>query len=420
VRFLYNLLIYLALPFILLRLLWRSRNLPDYRKNISERFGFCPHKLKNCIWVHSVSVGESIAAIPLIKLIQKNYPNIPIVVTNMTPTGRARIKAAFNETVLQTYIPYDFPDAVHRFLNRINPKIAIILETELWPNLFAKIKEKNIPLIVTNARLSEKSFLGYQRIASVTKDMLTAVTKLAAQGKADLERFISLGLSQEKGVFTGNLKFDLEITSDLFAKGEALRKKLGEDRPVWIAASTHEGEEEIILAAHKLILEKDPNALLVLVPRHPNRFDQVAELVTKNGFSMVRRSQNGECSSDTKVYLGDTMGEMMLLFASIDVAFVAGSFAEVGGHNVLEPAALSKPVLSGPILFNFTEISQKLMDAKGLLIVKNAEELAQTVNKLFGDKNYCKEIGENAKRVVDENRGALLKQFHLIEGLLAG
>jgi 3-deoxy-D-manno-octulosonic-acid transferase len=392
--------------------------MPEYRQRISERFGFCPH-LKDTLWVHAVSVGESLAAIPLIKALKNAYPTMPILVTNMTATGAARVKAVLGDNVIQAYIPYDLPDAVHRFLSRIQPKIAVILETELWPNLFAACKSRQVPLIVTNARLSEKSAKGYQSIATITREMLSAISVLASQGKADAERFVSLGLPSEKVSVTGNLKYDLEIPADLIVKGQALREQLGKDRPIWIAASTHGSEEEIILAAHRLIREKIPHALLVLVPRHPDRFAQVAALIEQQGFTIARRSQAMPCTTDTQVYFGDTMGEMLTMYSAIDVAFVAGSFAQVGGHNVLEPAALSKPIISGPVLFNFTEISQKLIEAKGLTIVKNAEELAATVSELFADPNKCKQQGDNARRVVDENRGALQKQFHLVQSLLS-
>jgi 3-deoxy-D-manno-octulosonic-acid transferase len=417
-RHLYSALFYLAMPFVMLRLFWRSRKMPEYRQRIAERFGFCPHQLKDAVWVHAVSVGETLAAIPLIKALKNAYPQLPILVTNMTATGAARVKSALGESVLQAYIPYDLPDAVNRFLARIQPKIAIILETEIWPNLFAACKQRSIPLIITNARLSEKSAQGYHHIAAVTREMLSAVSMLASQGKADAERFIDLGLPIEKITVTGNLKYDLEIPQDITSKSEILRQQLGKDRPIWIAASTHGGEEEILLAAHRRIRAKFTDALLILVPRHPDRFDQVAASIEQQGFRVVRRSQGTPCSSDVEVYLSDTMGEMLLLYSAVDVTFVAGSFVQVGGHNVLEPAALNKPVLSGPILFNFAEISQKLLEANGLIIVNNADELAHAVEQLFSDAPYRQQIGNNARKVVDENRGALQKQMRCIESLM--
>lgn len=418
-RYLYSILFYLALPFVFLRLLLRSRNAPEYRRRWSERLGFCPHQLKSCIWVHAVSMGETIAAIPLIKMLKAKFPNDSILVTNMTPTGAARVKAAFGDSVLQSYIPYDVPDAVNRFLRRVHPKIAVIMETELWPNLFAKCAEFNIPIVVTNARLSEKSAKGYQRIASLTREMLSELSALASQGKADAERFIALGMPAERLAVTGNIKFDVEPPQDLAAKSEALRQQLGRERLIWIAASTHPTEEEIILAAHKKILEKHPQALLILVPRHPERFDAIAQLIESQSFKLARRSRNDACTADVNVYLGDTMGELMLMYSVSDVAFVAGSFAPVGGHNMLEAAVLGKPVVMGSQLFNFAEISDMMLSAQGMLKVENGDKLADTISELFSNKDYREKIGENARKVVDENRGALKKQVDIISRLIS-
>lgn len=413
-RHLYSTLFYLILPFVFLRLLWRSRRAPHYRARWSERLGYCPHRLDTSIWVHSVSVGETIAAIPLIKALKAHYPNIPLIVTNMTPTGAARVKAAFGESVLQAYIPYDLPGATARFLKRINPKICVVMETELWPNLFAACKKFNIPMVVTNARLSEKSAKGYHRIQSLTREMFAAVTALSSQGKADAERFIELGLAKEKVVVTGNLKFDLELPADLDAKSQLLKQQLGQDRLIWIAASTHPTEEEVMLAAHKKIREKNPTALLILVPRHPDRFDSVAQLAEQQGFKIARRSRGEECVPETAVYLGDTMGELLLMYSVCDVAFVAGSFAQIGGHNMLEPAVLNKPVITGPQLYNFAEISEMLFAAEGMIKVQNGDELADAVTRFFADENYRKKIGNNAFSVLEANRGALKKQLEVI------
>ncbi len=418
-RYLYSFLFYLLLPFMFLRLLWRSRRTPEYRRRWGERLGFCPYFLNNAIWIHAVSVGETIAAVPLIKEIKARYPNSPILITNMTPTGAARVKAAFGDKVFQAYVPYDAPDCIARFLKRVNPKILIVMETELWPNLFAACKKRNIPLIIMNARLSAKSANGYQSIAPLTRELLQSVTVLASQGYADAERFIQLGMSEEKVKVTGNLKFDLELPQDLATKSEILKNQIGKDRQVWIAASTHPTEEEIALVAHKKIREKHPNALLILVPRHPDRFDSVAQLIKQNGFNIARRSLSEPCVSEIDVYLGDTMGELLLLYSVCDVAFVAGSFAKIGGHNMLEPAAMGIPILTGPQLFNFAEISNMLLSARGMLKVQNVDELAEEVTKFLVDKNYCDFIGKNALSVVDANRGALKKQMDLIHSVLS-
>lgn len=418
-RFIYSTLLYLAAPWLFLRLLLRSRRTPELRKHWAERLGFCPYQFDQCIWVHAVSVGETIAAIPLIKALKKQYPDIPLLVTNMTATGSARVKAALGDTVFNAYIPYDWPDAVSRFLARIQPKIAIIMETELWPNLFAQCQQRHIPMMIANARLSEKSAQGYQRVASLTRDMLTAVTILAVQAKPDADRFVALGMPKDRVNIIGNIKFDMELPQDLQTKQIALRKQLGSERLIWIAASTHPGEEEIILAAHRLIKEKFPQALLILVPRHPERFDSIAELITQNNFRVARRSRNEICNVGVDVYLADTMGEMMLMYAVCDVAFVGGSFASIGGHNMLEPAALHKPIIVGPQLFNFAEISAMLFTANGMIKVENTDQLVQTVSALFSDKNKRDMLGENAFQVVEKNRGALKRHLDLIESIIS-
>lgn len=413
-RYLYSFLFYLALPFIFLRLLWRSRRAPLYRKRWGERLGFYSIKLDQCIWVHAVSLGETIAAIPLIKALKAKYPEVPLLITNMTPTGSARVKAVFGESVYTIYIPYDLPDALARFFNKITPRALIVMETELWPNLFAACQKRNIPIIVTNARLSEKSEKGYRMILPITREILSAITVLSAQSQADADRFIGLGMRKDRVYVTGSLKFDLELPQDLTEKGIELRKTFGQDRLIWIAASTHPGEDEIILAAHQRIRQKFPQALLILVPRHLERFDSVAELAAEKGFSIVRRSQKNLCDETTAVYLGDTMGEMLLMYSACDVAFVAGSFVPVGGHNVIEPAALHKPVITGPYLFNFAEITDLLLSANAMIKVTNSDELAQAVLAFFDNADYREKTGENAYRIVEKNRGALQRQMKLI------
>jgi 3-deoxy-D-manno-octulosonic-acid transferase len=417
-RYLYNVLFYLALPWLFLRLLWRSRKNSAYRKRWRERLGYFPHQIDKCIWVHAASVGETIAAIPLIKALQGQYPDVPVLVTNMTITGSARTQAAFGDSVLHAYVPYDAPFAANRFIRLIKPVVAIIMETELWPNLFAACSKNNIPVIVANARLSAKSAAGYQRIAPLTKQMLTDVSTLAVQTQAEAERFIALGLQPAKAIVTGNIKFDLEVPADLAEKAKVLRTQLGDNRLIWVAGSTHATEEEIILAAHKRLLEKFPDALLILSPRHPERFNDIFNMVHQQGLQVVRRSQQGICNATTNVYLGDTMGELLLMYAVSDVAFVAGSFAPIGGHNMLEAAVLGKPVVTGPQLYNFAEISRSLQAARGMLTVQNQDELVTTLLQLFGDKNFRDTTGDKASEFVASNRGALAKQFQYTKVLI--
>ncbi|MEO8401169.1 MAG: lipid IV(A) 3-deoxy-D-manno-octulosonic acid transferase [Gammaproteobacteria bacterium] len=414
-RYLYTVLFYLALPFVFLRLLWRSRRAPLYRQRWVERLGYCPHQLDQCIWVHAVSLGETIAAVPLIKQLKAKYPQSPVLVTNMTVTGSERVKAIFGESVLNAYVPYDLPDMVARFIERVNPQVIVVMETELWPNLFAAAKRRRIPLVVTNARLSEKSAKGYRRVKSLAREMFTAITVLAAQGQSDADRFIDLGMPASRVKVTGSLKFDLELPADLETKGKILREALKDMRPIWIAASTHPGEDEIILAAHRVVRDTIKNALLILVPRHPERFDSVAAMIKENNLSVIRRSTGESCEIETAVYLGDTMGEMLLMFSACDVAFVAGSFVAIGGHNIIEPAALHKPVITGPYLFNFSEISDAMLAARGMIKVNNSDELANTLIKFFEDETVRQQTGENAFGVVEKNRGALQRQVALID-----
>lgn len=416
-RYLYTFLLYLAMPFIFLRLFWRSRKLRDYRLRLRERLGFYPFKLEKSIWVHAVSVGEVIAAIPLIKSLQAQYPGLPMLVTTMTPTGAARVKAAFGDTVHHAYLPYDLPGAISRFLKTMRPQVCVIMETELWPNMLAACYKKHIPVCLTNARLSEKSASGYQRIAPLTREMLGNLTAISACGQSDADRFSALGASKQSLAITGNLKFDLVLPAELPQKCARLRRELGENRFIWIAASTHEGEEEIILDAHQSLLEVDPDALLILVPRHPDRFDDIAEMA-KARFKTTRRSTGESVMPDTAVYLGDTMGEMLLMYGASDVAFVAGSLIPRGGHNILEPAALSKPILTGIHLFNFAEISNKFVNAGALIKVTDAESLALRLINFMQDANDRDIHGKRARLVMDTNRGALAKQLDIIQQVM--
>ena len=408
-RYVYTILFYLALPLVFLRLLWRSRHQADYRQRWNERLGFGP-KAEKSIWIHAASVGETLAAIPMVKTLQKKYPTIPLIITNMTITGGARVRAAFGDSVLQAYIPYDLPGAAARFIDRCNPVIAIIMETELWPNIFFQCRKKQVPVLVANARLSEKSASGYRRIASMTKEMLKSVHTLAVQTQVEAKRFIDLGLEPSKVQVSGSIKFDIEIPAELAEKTKTLRRELGEERFIWIAASTHATEEEIILAAHKRILEEgSPQTLLILVPRHPQRFDEMAKFSSQQ-FKTARRSKNEACTADSQVYLGDTMGELLLLYSVSDIAFVAGSFAPVGGHNILEAAVLGKPVMTGPVLFNFAEISEHLIRAGSMLKVNNADELAAEIITLLSDTGKRLKMGEDALNYLKANRGAVAKQ----------
>ena len=417
-RLLYTLLIYLCLPLILLRLLWRGRRAPAYRRRWGERFGLVERLADTppVIWVHAVSVGETIAAAPLVRRLQQQYPESIVLVTTMTPTGSAQVKKVFGNSVRHCYAPYDMPDAIARFLNRVHPTILVIMETELWPNLIHACHRRAIPVVLANARLSAKSAAGYAKIKYLAQPMLDKLTVIGAQTQADGERFIGLGVGRDALEVTGNIKFDLQLDEQLRDKAGLLKKQWqgSDNRPVWLVASTHRGEDEIILEAFREVLEQQPDVLLVLVPRHPERFDEVAALCTTGGYSMQRRSEaQGDdmtaLDGRVQIVLGDTMGELLRFCGASDITFVGGSLVAVGGHNLIEPAAWGVPVLSGPHLFNFTEVSSLLSEAGGLAICATAAELAERVVALLADAELHRQMSSAALAVTEANRGALDK-----------
>jgi 3-deoxy-D-manno-octulosonic-acid transferase len=417
-RTLYSCLFYLALPLVALRLWLRARKAPAYAKRVSERFSYgLPSMQPGGIWVHAVSVGESIAAAPMIRGLLARYPQLPITVTCMTPTGSERIQALFaNEPRIQhCYLPYDLPCAAKRFLDRVQPKLAVIMETELWPNHIHQCAKRGIPVALANARLSARSAKGYGRFAKLTAPMLAQMSLFAVQTETEAERFRSLGARPETVEVTGSIKFDLTIDPQLLVRAAALRQQWhANDRPVWIAASTHEGEDEVVLAAHRQLLASYPDALLILVPRHPERFNPVFELCQQQGFATVRRSSSEAVTAQTSVLLGDTMGELLFLYALADSAFVGGSLVPNGGHNLLEPAALAKPVISGPHVFNFLEIAAMMREAGALQEVDDAQGLALAVQRLFELPRDAQKMAEAGLKVMKTNQGALQR---LLDGL---
>ena len=382
-----------------------------------ERLGFYQFKSSKSIWVHAVSMGETLAAVPLVKALQQAYPDFPIVITTMTPTGAAQAVKSFGDSVKHLYLPYDYPDAIQRFLRAVNPVIGIIMETELWPNLLNACAKRNIPVCLLNARLSEKSARGYQLVQPLMHHMLKNLAAIAAHSEADAKRFLQLGAERSRVMVAGNIKFDINLPHDLSEKVIKLKEMIGQ-RFVWIAASTHAGEEEKILAAHQLILRHDPHALLLLVPRHPDRFNDVAALIHAHRFHYKRRSSYEEINADTQIYLCDSMGELLMFYAASDVAFVGGSLLPVGGHNMLEPAILNKPVISGKHTFNFAEVSELLINANALLIIEDEKSLAQEILNLMKQPNLCNEMGRRARKMVEQNRGALSRQFAIVQALL--
>jgi 3-deoxy-D-manno-octulosonic-acid transferase len=417
-RTLYTALFYLGLPLVAIRLWLRSRKAPAYAKRIGERFSYgMPPLQPGGIWVHAVSVGESIAAAPMIRALLQRYPQLPITVTCMTPTGSERIQALFaNEPRIQhCYLPYDLPCAAARFLDHAKPKLAVIMETELWPNHIHQCAKRGIPVALANGRLSERSAKGYGRFSKLTAPMLAEMSFFAVQTEAEAQRFRDLGARPQTVEVTGSIKFDLTIDPQLLQRAAELRGQWQAlERPVWIAASTHEGEDEVVLDAHRRLLANYPNALLILVPRHPERFNSVFELCQREGFATVRRSSGANVEANTSVLLGDTMGELLFLYALADSAFVGGSLVPNGGHNLLEPAALAKPVISGPHLFNFLDIAAQLREAGALAEVDDAEGLAVAVQRLFELPRDAQRMAEAGLAVMRRNQGALQR---LLDGL---
>jgi len=408
------------LPLIMVRFLWRSLKAPAYRQRLLERVAVFKNPERSpCIWIHAVSLGEFIAAIPLIKSCLQTWPDRQIVVTTTTPTGSGRVLSNFGQQVFHVYVPLDLKFAVVRFLKKVRPTIAIFMETELWPNLLGECAERKIPVILANARLAPRSFAGYKRIKPLTTEMMRSLSYVCAQSAMDAQRFLDLGLPKERLMVMGNIKFDISVKPETIEQGRQLKHSWGETRLVWMAASTHEGEEIEVIKAHLELLRHYPNALLLLVPRHPERFNRVAELIEDQGFSMVRHSRKQMANEGTQVYLGDTLGEMNTFFAATDVVFMGGSLIPVGGHNLLEPAAQGLPSVTGPQLFNFVAVSEMLNEAKAIMIISEADELASKILQLFADAALRKQMGDAGRMVVEENRGALERLMKVVTPLLA-
>lgn len=419
-QIIYTLLLYLIQPFVWLKLLWRSRKAPAYRQRWLERYGFCKNKVKpNGILVHAVSVGETIAAIPLIKALQQKYPQLPITVTTMTPTGSERVKSLLKDSVSHVYLPYDLPGAIKRFLKTTKPKIVIIMETELWPNLISQCYKQKIPLIIANARLSERSAARYGKLGKAVKQLFSKISMVAAQNQQDGERFVSLGLPADHLAITGSIKFDINLSNEQRQNINQLKQQWQLKRPVLIAASTHSGEDEIILTAFKKLLLKHANLLLILVPRHPERFKTVEKLISDSGFNYLKRSTNQIPTEQTQIVLGDTMGELVELYAMADIAFVGGSLVKQGGHNPLEPALHHIAIITGEYFFNFQVICEQLIEAQGMIVCTNsADDLYSTIDRLLNDNSRRVQLGENAYLVLKQNQGALSRLLAVINHYL--
>ncbi len=419
----YQILLWLALPLVWVRLQLRARSEPAYALRQAERFGRVPeHVQPGCIWFHTVSAGETIAAAPLIRQLAEEYADTPVLVTTMTPTGSEQVITRLDAYVDHCYAPYDFNFAVGRFFARVKPRILVLMETELWPNLIHAAYQAGIPILLVNARLSERSARGYQRVIGLTRPMLEQITEIACQTEDHVARFVELGADPQHTHALGSVKFDVTLPADFAGEVAALRKNFVlADRQVWIAASTHPGEDELVLAAFVQVRKHHPQLCLLLVPRHPARSDSVCELVAKAGFNYCRQSErvgtgvHGD-QHPTDVVIGDVMGTLLTLYGLADVAFVGGSLVEQGGHNPLEPALCHLPLVCGPHQFNFSQVMDTLQQRGGLVTVHTSDELAQVIRGWLEDAAQRQAVGEAAAATLDENRGATERVAALVRG----
>ena len=421
-RGIYSALWYGLTPFFIGRALWRSIKVPQQRERLGERLGFVPPRLSTrpCIWLHAVSVGETIAAKPLIEALLTTYPDHDLWITSTTLTGSQTVQRLFKDRVQASYMPYDLPDAISRFLQRVKPHLVLIMETVLWPNLYAHCAKHSIPIALLNARLSPKSFKGYQTLNVLTKPTLQHINLIAARSPQDAEYFKQLGANADRVQVAGNIKFDLNLPSELAEVGNALRQSWGSERPVWVAASTHAGEDEIILQVFQNLKAQYATLLLILVPRHPERFNAVAELAHSTTFNVVRRSTQAALSPQTDIIVGDTMGELLRWYAAADVAFIGGSLIPQGGHNPLEATALSVAVISGDQIHNFADIYPPLMAAGGAVLVRNAQELEQQVLRWLDNPEQRQHAGQAGFYWLQPQRGVVKRLMQGIEEVKHG
>lgn len=410
-RHIYTLVLWLLLPYVFFHLLWRARKQPEYLQHIAERFGF--YSIKSniyVIWLHTVSVGETRAAASLVQRLQIAYPEHQILLTHTTPTGREASEQLYGDKVLRVYLPYDYPFAVRRFLRHFKPQVGVLLETEIWFNLINQCSNSKTPLLLLNARLSEKSAAAYGRFPRLARSGLSQLSAIAAQSKEDAARLSALGA--QKISVMGNLKYDIEPPPEMLEKGKQMRNLFGTNRPVFLAASTRVGEEELLLTAFKSI--DVPSLLSVIVPRHPQRFDEVAALLSRHNIRFQRRSENRPIAAETQVVLGDSMGEMFAYYAACDIAFIGGSLLPFGGQNLIEACAVGKPVLIGPHTYNFTEASILAVEQGAAVRVQDATSLADTLQRLLQQPEKLNQMGNAGLAFVNANRGATEQALAII------
>lgn len=419
---LYNMIMYFIQPVVWIRLLWCSRRAPSYRKRWLERYSLCNKSIikPNGIILHAVSLGETLLSMPLIRSLQKRYPDIIITLTSMTPTGiaLAESKRISHNNLYCRYLPYDLPGAMKRFVNEVRPKLVIVMETELWPNFISVLYARSIPFIVVNARMSLRSFNRYRKIRFFIALIMERITLVAAQHKEDAARFFRLGLKKNKLFITGNLKFDIEVPRNLLKKISFLKDTWVKNRRVWIVSSTHVGEEILLLQAHKKLLKIFPNLLMILVPRHPERCIDIRNITEQIGLSYIIKSSGFISVKNVQVVINDTIGELMLLYGISDIAFVGGSLVKHGGHNPLEPAAYAIPIIMGPYTFNFSDICIKLRKAGGLITVTNISSLVSVMSIFLKDKQCRLDYGYRAMHVLKKNQGALKQLLCLLDTVI--
>jgi 3-deoxy-D-manno-octulosonic-acid transferase len=418
-RRLYSLLMVVLAPAAFAVVLCRGLRDRSYWQNLGERFGWGRFAGDSpSIWLHAVSLGEVAAAAALVRALRDRYPDIPFVLSTATPTGRARAQTLFGDEIEIRFLPYDTPGSVARFLTRVRPRLAIIMETELWPNLLYECRRRGVPVVLASARLTPKSVSRYRRLGTLFSGAVAATTLIAAQTSEDAERFVAIGAARARTHVIGNVKFDMRLGDSSIEQGRDLRRRWVGARPAWVAGSTHQGEEEQMLNAHAALCLTLPDALLLLVPRHPQRFESVANLLSRRGISFDRRSSAAAARPDAQVLLVDSVGELAAFYAACDVAFVGGSLVPVGGHNLLEPAALGVPVITGPYNANSGDIARLLLQIGGAVQVADAEALALALRRFFADPDSRQRAGGAGRKFVEQHRGSVARLLKLIGPLL--
>ena len=419
-RLMYHTLTYILLPFLVLFWFVKSLLNQSYLDRLTQRFGFGYPKLNSgSIWIHAVSVGEVQASIPLVNELKQHYPYKEIIITTVTPTGSKQVKNIFKDALKTSYIPFETNFAIKNFFNSIKPSVALIMETEIWPNLYKECGSRGIPLILVSARISEKSLINYKRFLPLFRDTLSHGILIAAQSQIDADRFLALGASKDRTWIMGNIKFDFKLPEEILTKAKIYRSKIFPSRHIWIAASTHEHEEEIILEAHKYISKKIGNLLLILVPRHPERFAKITQILKEDNWIYSKKSDDQDIPESCQVLLIDTIGELLFFYACSDVAFVGGSLLPVGGHNLLEPAAIGLPIITGAHTFNQKEMTDRLAQVNALRIAHNANSLSSDVIFFLTNTEESKNAGQRGKLIVESNKGAiksLMKRLYIIIG----